>query len=142
MSHQITCSIIKPDVAEKGVAGEIIATLEANEFRILGCKKVRLTTEQAEAFYAVHAERPFYGELVQFMTSGPVYVLCLQGEDAVKRYRALMGPTNSETARVEAPESLRSRFGTDLQCNAVHGSDSEENGILETDFFFSELDRV
>ena len=142
MSVQVTCSIIKPDVASKGVAGEIIATLEANEFRILGCKKVRLTTAQAKAFYAVHAERPFYGELVQFMTSGPVYVLCLQGEDAVKRYRALMGPTNSETARAEAPESLRARFGTDLQCNAVHGSDSEENGILETDFFFSRLDRV
>ena len=142
MTLQVTCSIIKPDVAEKGVAGEIMAALEANDFRILGCKKVRLTTEQAKAFYAVHAERPFYGELVEFMTSGPVYVMCLEGEDAVARYRALMGPTNSDTARAEAPDSLRARFGTNLQCNAVHGSDSEANGILETDFFFSKLDRV
>jgi nucleoside-diphosphate kinase len=142
VSIQITCSIIKPDVAEKGVAGEIMATLEANEFRILGCKKVRLTTAQAQAFYAVHAERPFYGELVEFMTSGPVYVMALRGDDAILRYRTLMGPTNSETARAEAPQSLRARFGTDLQCNAVHGSDSVENGIIETDFFFSKLERV
>jgi len=142
MAIEITCSIIKPDVAEKGVAGEIIAELERNDFRILGCKKTHLTTAQAQAFYAVHAERPFYGELVQFMTSGPVYVLCLQGEDAIARYRALMGPTNSDTARAEAPNSLRAKYGTDLQCNACHGSDSVENGIIETDFFFSKMERV
>ncbi len=142
MAVEITCSIIKPDVAEKGVAGEIMAALEANDFRILGCKKVHLTTSQAQAFYAVHAERPFYGELVEFMTSGPVYVLCLQGEDAILRYRTLMGPTNSHTAREEAPDSLRAKYGTDLQCNACHGSDSVENGIIETDFFFSKMERV
>ena len=142
MAIELTCSIIKPDVAEKGVAGEIIAELERNDFRVLGCKKVHLTQAQAQAFYAVHAERPFYGELVQFMTSGPVYVLCLQGEGAIARYRALMGPTNSDTARAEAPDSLRAKYGTDLQCNACHGSDSVENGIIETDFFFSKMERV
>jgi nucleoside-diphosphate kinase len=142
MAIEITCSIIKPDVAEKGVAGEIMAALEANDFRIVACKKVHLTTAQAQQFYAVHAERPFYGELVEFMTSGPVYVMALQGEDAIVRYRALMGPTNSDVARAEAPESLRAKYGENLQCNACHGSDSVANGIIETDFFFSRMERV
>ncbi len=139
MSIQTTCSIIKPDAVAAGVAGKIVQRLEDEGFRIAACKKVHLTRRQAEGFYAVHRERPFFGELVEFMTSGPVFVLVLQAEDAIQRYRDLMGPTDSTRA---GPDTLRGQFGTDIQNNAVHGSDSVENGLIETDYFFSKLERV
>ena len=139
MTIETTCSIIKPDAVKAGVAGKIIQRLEDEGFRIAACKKVHLTQGQAEGFYAVHAERPFFGELVEFMTSGPVFVLVLQAENAIQRYRDLMGPTDSEKA---GPDTLRGLYGTDIQNNAVHGSDSVENGLIETDYFFNKLERV
>jgi len=139
MTIQTTCSIIKPDAVRAGAAGKIIQRLEAEGFRIAACKKIRLTRHQAEGFYAVHRERPFFGELVEFMTSGPVFVLVLEAENAIQRYRELMGPTDSTKAPAD---TLRGLHGTDIQNNAVHGSDSVENGAIETDYFFNKLERV
>ena len=139
MTIETTCSIIKPDAVKAGAAGHIIQRFEDEGFRIVACKKLRLTRSQAEGFYAVHRQRPFFGELVAFMTSGPVFALVLEAEDAVHRYRALMGDTDSTVA----PEgTLRNLYGTNLQNNAVHGSDSVDNGVIETDYFFSRLERV
>ncbi len=139
MTIETTCSIIKPDAVKAGVAGKIIQRLEDEGFRIAACKKIHMTQGLAEGFYAVHSERPFFGELVEFMTSGPVFVLVLQAENAIQRYRDLMGATDSEKAD---EGTLRNLYGTNIQNNACHGSDSVENGIIETDYFFSKLERV
>jgi nucleoside-diphosphate kinase len=139
MTIQTSCSIIKPDAVKAGVAGKIIQRLEDEGFRIAACKKIHLTRSQAEGFYAVHRERPFFGELVEFMTSGPVFVLVLEAEDAIQRYRDLMGPTDSTKAPAD---TLRGLYGTDIQNNATHGSDSVENGLIETDYFFNKLERT
>ena len=130
-----TLTIIKPDAVKAGNAGNILALLESKGFTIRAMKKMRLTESQAKAFYAVHAERPFYGELVEFMTSGPVIPAALEHEgDAVPFLREVMGATNSQ----EADEgTVRNLYGTDIQFNAIHGSDSEENAAIETAFFFS-----
>lgn len=133
MAIERTLSIIKPDAVAQKVSGRIISRLE-EQFTILEMKKLRLSREQAQAFYAVHKDRPFFTGLVDFMTSGPVIAVALEGEDAIKRYRDLMGATDSTQA---APGTLRKDFGTDKQRNAVHGSDSVENGIRETRFFFA-----
>jgi len=137
MPIQRTLSIIKPDAMNSRLSGSIIRFIEEKGFKILAQKKITLTRKQAEAFYAVHKERPFFGELVDFMLSGPISVQVLEADNAVILYREIMGSTNPEEAK---PETIRKLFGQNIQCNAVHGSDSEENAIIETSFFFSQLE--
>ena len=129
-----TLSIVKPDAVERGHAGEILARLERAGLRILALKKLQLSRQQAEGFYAVHRERPFFGDLVAFMTSGPVVVSVLEGENAVARNRELMGPTDSK----QAPKgTIRGDFGTDIERNAAHGSDAVETAKVEIAYFFN-----
>jgi nucleoside-diphosphate kinase len=128
-----TLSIIKPDAVAKGVIGKILDRFESNGLRIAALKKLQLTKEQAGEFYAVHKERPFFGELVEFMTSGPVVVSVLEGENAVAKNRELMGATNPQEA---APGTIRADFAESIDANAVHGSDSLENAKIEIEFFF------
>ena len=137
MPIQRTLSIIKPDAMNSNLSGSIIKFIEEKGFKILAQKKITLTRKQAEAFYAVHKERPFFGELVDFMLSGPISVQVLEADNGVILYREIMGSTNPEEAK---PDTIRKLFGQNIQCNAVHGSDSEENAILETSFFFSQLE--
>lgn len=135
MAVERTLSIIKPDAVEQRNVGNIIAMIEGEGLEILGMRMIRLTRAQAEGFYAVHKSRPFFGELIEFMTRGPVLVSALQGEDAVGRYRRLMGATNPAEA-VEG--TIRKLYGTDVGENACHGSDSVENGEIELAYFFPE----
>ena len=137
MPIQRTLSIIKPDAMNSKLSGSIIKFIEEKGFKILAQKKITLTRKQAEAFYAVHKERSFFGELVDFMISGPISVQVLEADNAVISYREIMGSTNPEEAN---PNTIRKLFGKNIQCNAVHGSDSEENAIIETSFFFSQLE--
>ena len=131
---QRTFAIIKPDAVRKKAAGAILQRIEETGLEVVAMKCIQLTEDLAKGFYAVHKERPFYGDLVKFMTSGPVVVLCLQGENAIQRWRDLMGPTNSE----EAPAgTLRGDFGTDVEQNACHGSDAPETAKVEISFFFN-----
>jgi nucleoside-diphosphate kinase len=131
---QRTLSIVKPDAVAKGATGEILRRFEQAGLRIIALKKVRLTEEQAQGFYAVHKERPFYGALVKFMTSGPIVVSALEGPGAIARNRELMGPTDSTQA---APGTIRGDFGTDIERNAVHGSDAPETARVEIAYFFN-----
>jgi nucleoside-diphosphate kinase len=132
---QRTLSIIKPDATGRaGATGEILRRLEDAGLGILALKKIRLSEEQARGFYAVHKERPFYGDLVKFMTSGPVVVSVLEGPDAIARYRELMGPTDSTKAEAG---TIRGDFGTDIERNAVHGSDAPETARVEIAYFFN-----
>lgn len=133
-SAQQTLSIIKPDAVSAHHIGEIIARFEKAGLHVSGIKMVQLSPEKASAFYAVHKERPFFGDLVQFMTSGPVVVMVLEGENAVAKNRELMGATDFKKA---APGTLRADFAQSLTKNAVHGSDSLENAKTEVAFFFS-----
>ncbi|EAI1401359.1 TPA: nucleoside-diphosphate kinase [Campylobacter coli] len=128
-----TLSIIKPDAVKKGVIGKILDRFESNGLRIAAMKKVQLNKEQAEAFYAVHKERPFFKDLVEFMISGPVVVSVLEGEGAVLKNRDLMGATNPKEAQ---PGTIRADFAESIDANAVHGSDSLENAKIEIEFFF------
>jgi len=128
-----TLSIIKPDAVAKGVIGKILDRFESNGLRIAATKKIQLSKEQAGEFYAVHKERPFYGELVEFMTSGPVVVTVLEGENAVLKNRDLMGATNPKEAEAG---TIRADFADSIDANAVHGSDSLENAKNEIAFFF------
>ncbi len=128
-----TLTILKPDVMAKRVEGHILQRLLDEGFEILGLRLRRLSETEAAGFYAVHRERPFYPELVRFMTSGPVLVACLERENAVAHLRAVMGPTDSGKA---PKDTIRGRFGTDVQANAIHGSDSPENAEKEIRFFF------
>ncbi|ECP8879086.1 nucleoside-diphosphate kinase [Campylobacter coli] len=128
-----TLSIIKPDAVKKGVIGKILDRFESNGLRIAAMKKVQLSKEQAEAFYAVHKERPFFKDLVEFMISGPVVVSVLEGEGAVLKNRDLMGATNPKEAQ---PGTIRADFAEGIDANAVHGSDSLENAKIEIEFFF------
>ena len=132
---QRTLSIIKPDATGRpGVSGQILARFEEAGLQIVALKKVRLSEELAKGFYAVHKERPFYGDLIKFMTSGPVVVSVLEGPDAIAKNRELMGPTNSE----EAPAgTIRGDFGTDIERNAAHGSDAPETARVEIAYFFN-----
>ena len=135
MTVQRTFSIIKPDAVKKGVEDQINAIFEKAGLKIVAQEKLQLTTEQAQKFYEIHKERPFYGELVEFMTSGPVIVQVLEGEDAVALNRKLMGATNP----AEAEEgTIRKLFADSIDANAVHGSDSEDNAKLEISQFFTE----
>lgn len=129
-----TLSIIKPDATKKGVIGKIIDRFESNGLRIAAAKKVQLSVEDAKKFYEVHASRPFYNDLVDFMTSGPVVVMVLEGENAVLKNRELMGATNPKEA---APGTIRADFADSIDANAVHGSDSLENAKIEIAFFFA-----
>ncbi|EAH9737437.1 nucleoside-diphosphate kinase [Campylobacter jejuni] len=128
-----TLSIIKPDAVKKGVIGKILDRFESNGLRIAAMKKVQLSKEQAENFYAVHKERPFFKDLVEFMISGPVVVSVLEGEGAVLKNRDLMGATNPKEAK---GGTIRADFAESIDANAVHGSDSLENAKIEIDFFF------
>jgi nucleoside-diphosphate kinase len=134
-----TFSIIKPDATRRNLTGEINATIEAAGLRIVAQRRVRLTQEEAEDFYDVHRERPFYGDLVETMTSGPVVVQVLEGDDAVARYRAVMGATNPAEA---AEGTIRKRFALSIGENSVHGSDSIDNAKIEIAQFFDESDIV
>jgi nucleoside-diphosphate kinase len=134
MSIERTFSIIKPDAIKKNCIGGIIQKLEAGGLRVIAARMVHLTEAQARAFYAVHRERPFYSDLVKFMTEGPVLVQVLEGENAVARNREIMGATNPEKADAN---SIRKAFGTNIERNAVHGSDAPETAKQEIAFFFS-----
>jgi nucleoside-diphosphate kinase len=133
VSSQRTLLIIKPDAVAKNAIGNILMRLEADGFVIRELRKVQLTQEKARQFYEVHKERPFYGELVEFMTSGPAVPTVLERDDAVAHLRQFIGETDSTKA---APGTIRAEFGTDVQCNAVHASDSPENAANEIKFFF------
>ncbi len=130
-----TLSIIKPDAVAKGVIGKILSRFESNGLRIAATKKLQLSQQDAEAFYAVHAERPFFKDLVEFMISGPVVVTVLEGDAAMQKNRDLMGATNP--AEAEAG-TIRADFAESIDANAVHGSDSVENAAIEIAFFFAE----
>jgi nucleoside-diphosphate kinase len=134
-----TLSIIKPDAVQKGVIGKIIDRFESNGLRVAAMKKLQLSQADAGEFYAVHKERPFFGELVEFMTSGPVVVMVLEGQDAVAKNRELMGATNPKEA---APGTIRADFAESIDANAVHGSDSLENANIEINFFFAQREIV
>lgn len=135
MATERTLSIIKPDATRRNLTGAINAQIEEAGLRIVAQRRVHLTREQAESFYAVHRERPFYNDLVAFMTSGPVVVQVLEGDDAVARYREIMGATNPAEA---ADGTIRKRFAETIEANSVHGSDSPENAEIEIKHFFSD----
>jgi len=130
-----TLSIIKPDAVAKNVVGQILARFEAANLRIAATKKIQLSRADAEEFYAIHAERPFFNDLVAFMISGPVVVTVLEGENAMQKNRDLMGATNP--AEAEAG-TIRADFAESIDANAVHGSDSLENAVNEINFFFAQ----
>lgn len=132
-----TLAIIKPDGVGKGLIGEVVKRLEQAGFRVCAMKMTRLTVNQARMFYAVHKERPFYDSLVEFMTSGPIVAMVIAGENAVPRYRELMGATNPKDA---LPGTIRHDFADDLTENIVHGSDAPETAAQEIRFFFSDLE--
>jgi len=134
MSIERTFSIIKPDAVAKNVIGEIVSRFEKNGLRIVASKMLQLTKEQAEGFYAVHKERPFFNDLVKFMISGPIVAQVLEGENAVLKNRELMGATNPKDA---APGTIRADFAQSIDENAVHGSDAAETAKEEIAFFFS-----
>jgi nucleoside-diphosphate kinase len=134
-----TLTIIKPDAVSSGKSGLILAHLEREGFRIAGLKRLRLSVEQARAFYAVHRQRPFYEPLVAFMTESPVVVAVLEREDAVSHLRRTMGATDSRKAEAG---TVRNLYGTDIERNAIHGSDSPENAAREIAFFFSEAELI
>lgn len=129
--------MIKPDAVGNGHTGAIIQQIEAAGFKIVAMRKTSLTKEQAGAFYAVHSERPFYNDLVTFMTSGPIVPMILEKENAVADFRKLIGATNPADAE---EGTIRKRFAASVQTNAIHGSDSDENAEIEGDFFFKESD--
>ena len=135
MAVQRTFSIIKPDATKRNITGKVNAKIEEAGLRIIAQKRVQLTEEQAGGFYAVHKERPFYGDLVKFMMSGPVVVQVLEGENAIKAYRTVMGATNPAEA---AAGTIRAEFAESIDANTVHGSDAPETAIEEIAFFFSE----
>ncbi|OJU81338.1 MAG: nucleoside-diphosphate kinase [Chlamydia sp. 32-24] len=136
MTKERTLSIIKPDATGKNHIGEIISTFEKNGLRIVACKMTHLKQQEAEGFYAVHKERPFFKDLVGFMMTGPVLIMVLEGENAVAKNRELMGATDPKKAKVESPQSIRARFADTIDENAVHGSDSLENAKIEINYFF------
>lgn len=134
MALERTFAIIKPDAVKKKVAGQILTRIEESGLDIIAMKKIQLSEQAAKGFYAVHKERPFFGDLVKFMTSGPVVAVVLEGEGAINKWRNLMGPTNSN----EAPAgTMRGDFGTDIEQNATHGSDGPETARLEISYFFN-----
>ena len=134
MAIERTFSIIKPDAVAKNVIGEIVSRFEKNGLRVVASKMLQLSQEQAEGFYAVHKERPFFNDLVKFMISGPIFAQVLEGENAVLKNRELMGATNPKEA---APGTIRADFAVSIEENAVHGSDAAETAAEEIAFFFT-----
>jgi nucleoside-diphosphate kinase len=139
MAIERTLSIIKPDATRRSITGQINARLEAAGLRIVAQQRMRLSRGQAEAFYAVHRERPFYRSLCEFMTSGPVVVQVLEGENAIEANRAVMGATDPAKA---APGTIRKDFAESIESNSVHGSDAADTAQREIAFFFAEIDLV
>ena len=139
MALERTFSIIKPDATERNLTGAVNAVIEGAGLRIIAQKRLKMTRQQAEGFYGVHKERPFFNDLCTFMTSGPVVVQVLEGDNAVAKYREVMGATNPEQA---APGTIRKLYANNVGENSVHGSDSQENAALEISQFFNESDIV
>ena len=139
MNIQQTLSIIKPDATKRNIIGKILSKLESSGLKIIAQKKIQLTENQAQEFYKVHRERPFYDDLVKFMISGPVVVQVLEGDDAVAKNRDIMGATNPANAK---DGTIRKEFAESLEANSVHGSDSIENANIEISFFFSQIEIV
>jgi len=135
MAVEQTLSIIKPDGVQKNLVGEIYGRFEKSGLQLVAARMMHLTSEQAQSFYAVHAERPFFSDLVSYMTSGPVMVQVLEGDDAIARNREIMGATNPADAD---PATIRADFGESIEENIVHGSDGVESSIAEIAFFFSD----
>ena len=135
MALERTFSIIKPDATRRNLTGAVVAKLEEGGLRVVASKRIQMTQAQAEGFYAVHKERPFYGELVAFMTSGPVVVQVLEGENAIARNREIMGATNPEEA---AEGTIRKLYAENIEANSVHGSDAPETAAEEIKYFFSD----
>jgi len=133
MSNQTTLSIIKPDAVKAGHVDAINIMIESSGLKILEKKELNLTKEQAQEFYAVHSDKPFFNDLCDFMTSGPIIVQMLEGDNAIELYRTIMGSTNPEEAE---ENTIRKKFATSIEENAVHGSDSSENAKKEIEFFF------
>ena len=134
MSVERTFAIIKPDAVAAGHVGEIVATIEQNGFKVLGMRMTRLTENQAQGFYAVHREKGFFAGLVKFMTEGPIVVMALEREDAIRKWREAMGATNPANA---AEGTIRKRFAASIERNCVHGSDAPETAAVEVPFFFT-----
>jgi nucleoside-diphosphate kinase len=132
-----TLSIVKPDAVAAGATGDILSRFEKAGLTIIALKKMRLTEAEAQGFYAVHKERPFFGDLVKFMTEGPIVVSALEGENAIAKNRELMGPTDSTQAE---PGTIRGDHGTDIERNAVHGSDAPETARIEIAYFFNAME--
>ena len=138
MAANITLTMIKPVAVSKGFIGPVLAMINKAGFRIVAMKYLKLSESDAQSFYEVHKERSFYNDLVKFMSSGPIVVAILEKENAVEAYRELIGATDPAKA---ADGTMRKYYGTSIEANAVHGSDSDENAIIESDFFFSNLER-
>jgi len=134
MAIERTLSIIKPDATKRSLTGKINAIIEESNLKIIAQKQILLSKEQAENFYGVHKERPFFPDLINFITSGPVVVQILEGEDAISNYRDIMGATNPKEAKLG---TIRAQFGKSIEANSVHGSDSAENAAIEVNFFFN-----
>jgi nucleoside-diphosphate kinase len=137
MAVERTFGIVKPDAVAKGAIGGVIDMIEKAGLKVIGLRRVKLDTAAAESFYAVHKERPFFKSLVAFMTSGPCVVMALEGENAIARYREVMGPTDSKKAPAG---TIRQKYGTDIERNAVHGSDAADTARVEVAFFFTGAD--
>lgn len=133
MPAERTLAIIKPDSVQKGIIGAIMNRIEESELKIIGIKMAKLDKRKAEGFYAIHKEKPFFAPLVEFMISGPVVIIALEGEGAIQKWRDVMGPTDSAKA---VAGTIRGDYGTDVQCNAVHGSDAPETAKFEVGYFF------
>ena len=134
-----TFSIIKPDATKRNITGAINKIIEKNNLSIIGQKRIKLSKEKAEGFYAIHKDKPFFGDLIEYMTSGPVIVQVLQGENAVENYRNVMGATNPENAE---EGTIRKKYALNIQENSVHGSDSIENAEIEINYFFKENELI
>ena len=130
-----TFSIIKPDATKRNITGSVNKIIEENDLKIIAQKKVKLTKEKAEGFYSVHSDKPFFNDLIEYMTSGPVIVQVLEGQNAVEKYRNIMGSTNPNNAE---EGTIRKKYALNIQENSVHGSDSNENAKIEINYFFEE----
>lgn len=136
---QRTLCMIKPDAVKRNLAGPILSMIQASGLKVVGMKMLQLSCREAERFYEVHKERPFYGSLTQYMSSGPIVAVCLEGDDAIARYRKLMGATNPANAE---EGTIRKKYAESLEANSVHGSDAAETAAVEIAFFFNSLELV
>ncbi len=134
-----TFSIIKPDATNRNITGAINKIIEDNDLKVIGQKRIKLSKDKAEGFYAIHKDKPFFNDLIEYMTSGPVIVQVLEGKNAVEQYRKIMGATNPDNAE---EGTIRKEFAINIQENSVHGSDSNENAKIEIDYFFEENEIV